>query len=262
MGDRRKPKGPKSRMDPPGGLAGSRPEQSSGEQKFHQAALSPTTVSRPRRILNWFKGKSPLPSRHPSPSPGVGPRNSAADHHVAASASQPLACPASTPPRPLSPYSDSKSIASKNPAPHIQTSTCQGQAPARVAEVLPTLTLGPDATEPPPHSSVWDTALDIAQEKLREYSLPELDLTNLTSQSAIANIEAVFNKLNVLQEDVKKKRWSFNWHGKDVIIVEQLGKILRSVDKYSKVVDTVIQVDPQVSAIVWASIRAMMQVSI
>ena len=114
----------------------------------------------------------------------------------------------------------------------------------------------------PPPIAIWDTALEIARKKLSDNSLPELDLKNLTSQSAIVNIEAVVDKLSVLQEDVKKKRWSFNWHGKEVIIVEQLGKILRSVDKYSKVVDTVIQVDPQVSAIVWAGIRAIMQVRI
>ena len=44
--------------------------------------------------------------------------------------------------------------------------------------------------------------------------------------------------------------------------MEQLGIILRIVDKYLKVMDTVIQVDPQVNAIVWTSIRAIMQVRI
>ena len=39
-----------------------------------------------------------------------------------------------------------------------------------------------------------------------------------------------------------------------------IGKILKRVEKYSKVVDTAVQSNPQVSALVWAGIRAIMQV--
>ena len=42
--------------------------------------------------------------------------------------------------------------------------------------------------------------------------------------------------------------------------MERLGKILRSVEKYSKVVDTAIQTSPQVSALVWAGVWAIMRV--
>ena len=192
-----------------GDLPASTDSQSSGEQSFQQAALSPPIISRRRRLLNKLKGKSPLHSRLLSPSPVV------ADH-VATSLSQ---------------------------SPHIPASANQVQAPGQ-----------------PGASMIWDKALEIAQKKLSDYNLPPLDLTNLTSQSAEENIQAVINALNTFQEDNQKKQWSYTWHGKEVIIVKRVGEILRSMEKYSKIVDTAIQTNPQVSALVWAGILAIMRV--
>ena len=58
------------------------------------------------------------------------------------------------------------------------------------------------------------------------------------------------------------KRWSYTWRGKKVIVVERLGKILKSVEKYSKVVDIAVQSNPQVTALVWAAVWAIMRVCI
>ena len=44
--------------------------------------------------------------------------------------------------------------------------------------------------------------------------------------------------------------------------VMRLGKILKIVDNYSKVVDTAVQSNPQVSALVWAGVRAIIQVAL
>ena len=74
------------------------------------------------------------------------------------------------------------------------------------------------------------------------------------------NIEAVVKALITAQEDDKKKRWSYTWRGKEVIFVEHLGKALKSVEKYTKVVDTAISSNPQVSGLVWAGILAIMRV--
>ena len=108
---------------------------------------------------------------------------------------------------------------------------------------------------------VWAEALKIAKKKLNNNNLP-LDLTNLTSESATENIEAVIKALHTLQEDDKKKRWSYTWRGKKVIVMERLGKILKCVEKYSKVVDTAIQSSPEVSALVWAGVWGIMRVRI
>lgn len=121
--------------------------------------------------------------------------------------------------------------------------------------------LVPNLIEPSPHSSAaWDKALEIAKEKLGD-KLP-LDLTNLTLQSAEENMEVVIKALHTLQEDDKKKRWSYTWRGKKVMIVEQAGKIFKSIDKYSKIVGTAVQSNPQISALVWAGVLAIMRVRI
>ena len=148
---------------------------------------------------------------------------------------------------------------------NIPTSTSQIQTLVKtdVHTVCPQTkpTPAPGVAEPSPYSSVvWAKALDIAKKTLCDNNLPPLDIINLTSQSAEENIEAVVNALNTLQQDEKRKRWKYTWRGKEVIIVENLGKILRCVEKYSRVVDTTLQGSPQVSTLVWAGVRAIMQV--
>ena len=117
----------------------------------------------------------------------------------------------------------------------------------------------PTPIVPPPSSAVWAKTLELAQEKLSENKLPPLDLTNLALRE---NIEAVVKSLNDLQEDEQRKRWRYTWRGKEIIIAERLGEILRTVQKYSGIVGTAVQCDPQVSALVWAGVQGIMQVSI
>lgn len=146
--------------------------------------------------------------------------------------------------------------------PYTPTPTQQAPAPAKTkvhAAVLPQA----KPTLSPSHASVvWARALEITRKKLSENNLPPINLTNLTSQSAEENIEAVVKGLNTLQENDKKKRWTYTWRGKKVIVVERLGKILKSVERYSKIVDTAIQSNPQVAALVWAGVWAIMRVRI
>ena len=163
-------------------------------------------------------------------------------------------------------HSQPESVASNNPVPpspsslHIPTSICPVQASAGVdVHIAPHMKSAPD---PNASSQVWAKALEIAKKQLSVNNLPPLDLTNLTSQSAEKNIGAVVKALNTVLEDDKKKRWSYTWHGKGVIVVERLGKILKSVEKYTKVVDIAIQSNPQVSALVWAGVWAIMRVRI
>ena len=102
----------------------------------------------------------------------------------------------------------------------------------------------------------------IADNKLKEHNLPPLDRTTLTSKLAEENIQAIVEQLGTLQEANKKNRRSITWFGKEIIVMEHVGKILKIVDSYSKVVDIAVQSNPQVSALVWAGIRAIMQVCI
>ena len=289
------------RQDPPGELTEGQSdsdlwsEESSGQQKPQPVAPSQPTMGRSGRFLDMFKSTF----RFPSSPPGVEHRDNT-KHPIATSTPQSLAVPASVLVRPHSSYSETSAIQMHGPSPRDlspltgdkvafgdwgspSSSGVQGspfasilapinrvsypesiasENPAPLSTCAPHLS-GPGVTENSSQSSaVWAKTLEIAQERLSDKNLPPLDLTNLTSQSAEENIEAVVKALNILQEDDKKKRWHYTWHGKEVIIVERLGKIFKMVEKYSKVVDTAIQSNPEVTALVWAGVWGILQVRI
>ena len=75
-------------------------------------------------------------------------------------------------------------------------------------------------------------------------------------------MKAVVESLKALQADEQKNRWRYNWRGKEIIIVDRLGDILRSMGKYTGIVGTVVQCDPLVGGLVWAGIQGIMQVRI
>ena len=142
-------------------------------------------------------------------------------------------------------------------APTIQISHSQSGSIASEDFAPPQTKSAPNPVpDPAPKNQVWEKALEIAKKKLSDNNLPPLDLTNLTSQSAEENMETIVKALNTVQEDDKKKG------GKKVIFVEYLGGILKNVEQYTKVVDTAIQSNPQVSALVWAGVWAIMRVRI
>ena len=266
--------------------ADQRPERSSEEQRSQEPAPTQTRRSffRKRR---GFRPPSPSPSPSPSLSPGIQHRNSTTGHSF-----QPLAI---IPTRPHSSCSGTTAAQTLEPSPHCVTTAIQthdpGSPPPSAVQAsfstplnVPSIQTShppiasqdptcPSTSAPPlspnvvigssPHSSrVWATTLEIAENKLRENRLPPLDLTTLTSESPEENIRTVVNQLNTLQVVNKEKQWSYTWRGKEVIVMERLGKILEIVDNYSKVVDTAIQSNPQVSALVWAGVRAIIQVRI
>ena len=135
----------------------------------------------------------------------------------------------------------------------MPSSTCEVRASAKMnvhEAVLPEAkpTPGSSTTEPLSHSSIWINTLKLAEQKLRDNKLPPL---NLNSDSAEKNIGSIIETLQDVQEDDREKRW----------IGERFGKILKSVENYSKIVQTAIQAAvPQVSALVWAGILGMIQV--
>ena len=119
------------------------------------------------------------------------------------------------------------------------------------AEVLPQTkqTPHPSTPEPSSHSSIWTNALMIAEQKLSN-NKPPLNISHLYPDTAEGNIGSIIEALKDVQGDDKKKRW----------VGERFGKILKCVEKYSKIVDTAIQANPQVAALVWAGIWGIIRV--
>jgi len=109
-------------------------------------------------------------------------------------------------------------------------------------------------------SSVWEKTVNITNKKLLEHSLPLLAPQNLTSNSATENLQSILKDLDTAKTDVQKRRWRYVWDGKEVIVVERWGKVLKSVEKYAKVVDTTIQYHPDITALVWACARTILRV--
>lgn len=109
--------------------------------------------------------------------------------------------------------------------------------------------------------AVWAETLEIAKKKLSENNLRQLEeVINLTSQSAEDNMEAIVKGLHNLHVNEEKNKWSYPWCGKKIIVVDRLVKILKCVERYTKVVDIVVQSNPQVSALVWAGVWAILRV--
>lgn len=265
---------------PPGGPASSQSDsdsqsgQSSVDQKSQQSTLSPPIISRGRRFVNRFR-KSPLSSPLPSPPPELEPHDTTTDHPIAASASSSgnhvspsvpvvqgsASAPANTPINVPTIQVLSVPTATQSSAPPITGTS--NISPAKSDAQATELPRDPDPIEPPSHSSiVWAKAVEIAAEKLIQNNLPPLNPTNLSTISEEENIEAVIKSLKALQEDEEKKRWSYFWRGKEVIVVKRLGEILRSVEKYSQVVGTAVQFASPVGGLVWASIQCIIQVCI
>ena len=270
------------------------PGQSSGEQMPQQPALlAPPRRSRRRRVVDKVKGllpsssPSPSPSLSPSPSPSPGTGRLSEARPIATPTPQSLMVPANAVVRPHSSYlgastqkaydtsplttgNDVTAVSSGNygspsSLTFIPISTpstkysyvssnlcCEIWILAKIdvhTAVLPEAkpTPGPSTTEPLLKSSVWTSALKLAEQKLRYNKLPPI---NLNSDPAEENIGSIIKALKNVQGDDKKNSW----------IGEHFGKILKCVEKYSKIVDIAIQANPQVAALVWAGIWGMIRV--
>lgn len=230
-------------------------------------------MSRRGRFLDKLKWVSRSPSPGSSGSfsdrftmtrPRVERRNNTANQSISTSASQLSTVPSSILAQPQSsrtPRTTGGEVAAAFSGDHTPTSSSDVQGSSLVFISTPIVRVSHSQSELI-EPVVWTKALKIARKKLDDNNLPPLDPTALTSQSAGKNIEAIVKGLKTLQEDDEKKRWSYTWHGKKVIVVEHLAKILRYVEKYSKVVDTAIQSQPEVSALVWAGVWGIMRVCI
>ena len=149
------------------------------------------------------------------------------------------------------------------PTVNVEAATSQSHAVEKLSKeeqvspaCHPSPQYGKSMTSTPPPSqrlSIWERTLDIAETMLRHHGLPPLDRGTLSSTSSAENIQAVLEILKKAQGEDQKERFI----GKDC-----LRRILRGVEKYTKIVDTAVQHSPEVTALVWAGIREILQVSI
>lgn len=78
-----------------------------------------------------------------------------------------------------------------------------------------------------------------------------------------ADINAAIAEIRKAEEVIKQRRdkWRYtNRHGKEVDVVERIGKFLRSLDQCAKIVDIGIQHNPEITSLVWAGLRFILMV--
>ena len=104
-------------------------------------------------------------------------------------------------------------------------------------------------------ASVWEKTLEIAKQKLIDNKLPPLDLDKL----AEGNIQCVIKGLETAHANAAAKQLRYEWQGREIIVVERLGKILKVVQGYKDIVDVGMQLHP-VTTLVWAGVTTGFQV--
>ena len=99
-----------------------------------------------------------------------------------------------------------------------------------------------------PIEHIWQRSLDLAQVKLEEKGLPLLEL----SDSMLKPVADIWSITGGLKESIEQR-------GKGPG-VGRWRKILETVDSYSRVFDMAIQHNAAITALVWASVRAILVV--
>ncbi|KAI5793479.1 hypothetical protein FPQ18DRAFT_332387 [Pyronema domesticum] len=103
----------------------------------------------------------------------------------------------------------------------------------------------------------WKKALEIATEKLADEERLELE-TDLASECTVISVLKA-------AEDARKDRDESKWrytkkNGEVVILRERFDRIVEGFDKYARIIDVAIQHHPDVTSLVWASARFLLQV--
>jgi hypothetical protein len=103
----------------------------------------------------------------------------------------------------------------------------------------------------------WEKALKIARAKLTEREREQLEIGGLPNESVTTALHAA----NDARRESNDRRWKYvKRDGEEVILIDRFDKILMAIDRYSKTVDIAIQHNPEITSLVWASARLLLQV--
>jgi hypothetical protein len=73
----------------------------------------------------------------------------------------------------------------------------------------------------------------------------------------------VFKEAEDAKNDRNAKKWRYTKDNGEVVVVrEKLDRIVKALDTYAKIVDVAIQHNPEITALVWAGARFLLQVSV
>lgn len=104
-----------------------------------------------------------------------------------------------------------------------------------------------------PAENLWERALEALEKEERA----NIDLNNTDKLHILQDILTATEEK---QRMCLAKRWTYRKGNKEIIIRDQLEKIVRWVDKFKQIGDQVVQYDPSHAALPWAGVRFFLQV--
>jgi hypothetical protein len=126
--------------------------------------------------------------------------------------------------------------------------------------VAPARTLSPCAVYTTCGSSILADALEALEPDDKDL------ISTLLLPTTAISIDAAFDEVHtharMLQQRCKLKRWSWNYKGRQVYLVDQMDKVVRLIDRFKAVGDVAANVDPVHIGLPWAGIRIILEVRI
>ncbi|KAF8850217.1 hypothetical protein BDZ45DRAFT_205985 [Acephala macrosclerotiorum] len=112
------------------------------------------------------------------------------------------------------------------------------------------------SSEPCPAArDLWKRAIDTLNDDIkRDIDLKQTDQLIKIEDDVLAAVQGG-------KETCKKKRWRHRKGGHDIIIRDKLEKIVKWVEKFVEVGDTIVQYDPGHAALPWASVRFLLKIA-
>jgi hypothetical protein len=102
----------------------------------------------------------------------------------------------------------------------------------------------------------WKNAYEIAIK-----SLTEDEKNQLSEEVTSCTVSSVLDAAKVLREDRDDSKWRYTKKNGDVVILrDRFDKIVEGFAKYAQIIDVAIQHHPDITSLVWASARFLIQV--
>jgi len=143
-------------------------------------------------------------------------------------------------------------------------STSTGPTPATAAPDLHSVSDAHTQNSCTRTCAIWQVSLSIAQKKLAEERLPPLENLRPCSHGLATRQEPVSTIVISTIQDLERTIQSKQQRGtesKAKACMDRMKDILKTFNNYAIIVDVAIQHSPRITALVWAGVRATLQVS-
>jgi len=112
----------------------------------------------------------------------------------------------------------------------------------------------------PPHRRTSQDLWELALQQLKDKNELSFDIGR-TDRRVL--VEEVLAKVLEKEQLCQQKRWKWkNRKGETIIVRDVFAKMVRWINKFKEIGDTMIQYDPGHAALPWAAIRFVLQVSL